>query len=122
MVLAGHSIKCHASRWQHGAGARIALVPERGEMLAYIVFAKSRPFLDAQDAADGTSRGTDRSTDHRPEGSGRSFACDRTRTVPCACAAKGQVATKSAAIVSDFFLFMSAPLWFQDLALDVSDG
>jgi len=43
-------------------------------VLAYNVFAKPWPLINAQDAADGTGCDTDGSTDNRPEGASRSFA------------------------------------------------
>jgi hypothetical protein len=47
-------------------------------MFAYDVFAKSRPLLDSEDAADGPGCGADCPTNDRPERSGRSAARGRT--------------------------------------------
>jgi hypothetical protein len=45
--------------------------------LSYDVFAKLRPLLDAEDAADGTGCGADGPTDNRAEAASRSFARSR---------------------------------------------
>src|SRR5437879_3746541 len=78
MILAGYRVERYASWRQHRADAYVTFIPERVALLAYDVFAKPRPLLDAQDAADGTGCGTDSSTDNRPERSSRSFTRGRT--------------------------------------------
>src|SRR5215468_110282 len=76
-ILAGHRVKRYVSG-QHRAESHTARVPDRWTVLAYHVFAKLRPLLDAQDAADGAGGGTDGPTNNRPERFGRSFACGHT--------------------------------------------
>jgi hypothetical protein len=78
MILSGYRVERYASRGQQLADTHFAAVPERGMVLTDDVFAKPRPLLDAQDTADGTGRGADRSTDNCPERSSRPVTCGRT--------------------------------------------
>jgi hypothetical protein len=68
MVLARHCVERYASLRDHVADARLAAITERGMVLTYNVFAKPRPLFDAQDAADGTGCGADRTTTIAPSG------------------------------------------------------
>src|SRR5215470_19099923 len=57
MIFAGYRVKRNASLGQHGADAHLVAIREGGVVLAYDVFAKPRPLLDAQNAAHRTGRG-----------------------------------------------------------------
>src|SRR5262249_42020685 len=78
MILARYGVERYASRGQDRTDAHLVLVPEGGPVLAYHVFAKPRPLLDAQDAANRTGCCTDGPANNRPERSSRSVACGCT--------------------------------------------
>src|SRR5262249_39557521 len=63
MIRARYRIKRYPLLGQHRTDAHFAAIAERGAVLTYDVFAKARPLLDTQDAADGTRCGTDGSAD-----------------------------------------------------------
>jgi hypothetical protein len=77
VILARYRVKRYASGQQR-ADANLMAVPERRTVLVRDVFAKPRPLLDAEDAADGAGCGADGPADNRAERSSGSFARSST--------------------------------------------